>query len=320
MIALGDDMKNKSTLILGAVFLVLVIIFMITSYKPREVTKGAVPLFEGEKPLIDKIEITNPKKGKVVLENKNSIWYITQPFEYKASNVTVEQTITGLLGIDVDDPAISNREETFDKFDVGDSTGISLKVYGSGNLVLDAVVGKHTVDLTHTYARMAGSSDVALWRGLFARQIDREADDWRDKIIFSFNTDDILSVKVAEGKNVREITLSDSTWVYTENGKRNEIDQAKAKKFVGLIAALSCDTFADENDIPRAAEKQPDTRVSFTVRNGDTHSFDVWSPGEKDNNRYLVREVDGKVLFRFYKYRGEQLVMKYDGIKPDEKT
>lgn len=315
-------MKNKSTLILGAVLLVLVIIFMITSYKPREITKGAVPLFKGEKPLIDKIELTNPKKGKVVLEKRNSIWYITEPLEYKASNVTVEQTITGLLGIAIDDPAISNREEAFDKFDVSDSTGISLKVYSAGKLELDAIVGKYTVDLGHTYARLAGSKNVALWRGLFSRQIDREMDDWRDKTIYSFNADDIMSVKVTEGKNVREITLTPdpvggSTWVYTENGKGKEIDQSNAKKFVSLIATLSCDTFADENDIPRAAEKQPDTRVSFTVRNGDTHSFDVWSPGEKDNDRYLVREVDGNVLFRFYKYRGEQLGMKFDSLKPE---
>ena len=58
--------------------------------------------------------------------------------------------------------------------------------------------------------------------------------------------------------------------------------------------------------------------VSFTVRNGDTHSFDVWSPDEDDSSRYLVREIDGEVLFRFYKYRGEQLVMKYADLKPDD--
>ncbi len=310
-------MKNKSTLMLGAVLLVLFIIFMITSYKPREITKGAVPLFGGEKPLIDKIELTNPTKGKVVLEKRNSIWYIIEPLEYKASNVTVEQTIEGLLNIIIDDPGISNREETFEKFGVSDSTGISLKVYSSGKLELDAIVGKYTIDLGHTYARLAGSKNVALWRGIFSRQIDREVDDWRDKTIYSFNADDIMSVKVTEGKNIREITLSDTTWVYTENGKGKGIDQSNAKNFVRLIATLSCDAFTDENDIPRAAEKQPDIRVSFTVRNGDTHAFDVWSPGEKDNERYLIREVDGSMLYRLYKYRGEQLGMKLDSLKPE---
>jgi len=187
-------------------------------------------------------------------------------------------------------------------------------------VVLDAVVGKYTVDLSHTYARMAGSEEVILWRGLVGRQIDRAADDWRDKAIYSFNADDVMSVKVAEGKTTREIAISDSVWVFKENGKEKEVDQAKAKKFVEFIGTLSCDAFADETDIPRAAEKQPDTLVSFTVRNGDTHSFNVWTPGEKDNNRYLVRELDGQVLFRFYKYRGDQIMMKYDDLKAEGTT
>ena len=310
-------MKNKTTMIFGAIFVLLVLIFLLTSYNPREESTGAVALFDGVKPIVDKIEIVSANKGTVVLEKRNSIWWITVPFEYKASNVTVEQTITGLLGLK-QDGVISTRQETREEVEVDESNGISLKVYSSGNIVLDAIVGKHTVDLSHTYARMADSDEIVLWRGLFSRQIDREASDWRDKAIYSFNPDDIMSITITEGKTTRAFALSDSLWTYTENGKGKEIDQDKVMKSVNLIASLSCDTFADENDIPRVAEKDSDTLVSFTVRNGDTHSFNVWSPGEDDNNRYLVREVDGDVLFRFYKYRGEQIVMKYDDIKPDE--
>ena len=310
-------MKNKSTLILGGVFLLLVVIFLITSINPPEKSKGATALFEDAvKPVVDKIEINSKNKGIVILEKKNSIWYITKPFEYKASNVAVEQTITGLLNISVDG-VISNRKEARDQYDVGDSTGISLKVYSSGNVILDAIVGKHTVDLTHTYARLRDSNDIALWRGLFARQVDKDADDWRDKNIYSFNAEDILSYTVKQGKLTKELSLSDTTWVYTENGKEKPIVQAEVKKLISLVATLSCDTFASDDDIPRAAEKEPDTTVSFTVRNGDTHSFDLWSPGEADNNRYLVREIGGEVLFRFYSYRGSQLVIDYEKIKAD---
>ena len=305
---------------MGGIFILLVVIFLITSYKPREKSKGATPLFaEVVKPVVDKLEISGFKKGIVVLEKKNSIWYITSPFEYKASNVTVEQTITGMLNISVDG-VLSSRIEARDQYGVGDSTGVSLKAYSSGNIVLDAIVGNHTVDLTHTYARLRDSNDITLWRGLFARQIDKEADDWRDKNIYSFNADDIMSIKATKGKEVRQLALIDTTWVYIENGKEKPIEQSKVKQLVDLIASLSCDAFASEDDIPRAAEKKPDTLVSFTVRNGDTHSFHVWTPGEEDNNRYLVREIDGDVLFRFYSYRGSQLAIDYEKLKPDEES
>jgi len=311
-------MKSKSTLIMGGVFVLLVAVFLVTSYKPREKSKGATPLFtDVVKPVIDKLEINSTKNGIVVLEKRNSIWYITSPFEYKASNVAVEQTITGMLGISVDGQ-ISSRPEAREKFEVSDLKGISLKAYSSGNCVLDAIIGKHTVDLTHTYARLRDSNDINIWRGLFARQLDKDADEWRDKNIYSFNADDIMNIKVTKGKEIRELALSDTTWVYTESGKEKPVEVSKVKQFVNLIATMSCDTFASEDDIPRAAGKEPDTLVSFTVRNGDTHSFHVWTPGEEDNNRYLVREIDGEVLFRFYNYRGSQLVMDYEKLKPDD--
>ena len=78
---------------------------------------------------------------------------------------------------------------------------------------------------------------------------------------------------------------------------------------------MSCDAFADEDDIPRAGENEPDVTVSFKVRNGDVHSFDVWIPGEEDSGRYLVRKKDGDLLYRFYRYRGEQLVIDYEKFK-----
>jgi len=311
----GKIMKNKTTLILGAVFIILVVIFLITSYKPPEVSRGATSLFEGVKPVIDKIEINRGTRGSVVLEKKNSLWYITSPFEYKASDVSVEQTITGLLNIQVDG-VISNRKEAQDKFNVSDSTGVAFKVYSAGKPVLDVILGKYTVDLTHTYARMANSNDISLWRGLFGRQVDKEADDWRDKTIYSFNPDDILNIKITKGSTVREAALVDTTWVYKENGQEKPVDQSRIKQAIQLIATMNCDTFAEEEDIPRAADNKPDTQVTFTVRNGDNHTYIVWTPGEKDNGRYLVRKEDGDVLFRFYRYRGNRIILNYEDIKP----
>ena len=76
--------------------------------------------------------------------------------------------------------------------------------------------------------------------------------------------------------------------------------------------------FADEDDISRADENEPDTMVSLTLRDARIHSFYVWTPGEDDNDRYLVRLADKDVLFIFYRYRGEQLVIDYERIKSEE--
>ena len=56
-------MKNKTPLILGGIFILLVIVFLITSVNPPEKSKGATQLFEGDKPTIDKIEFISKQNG-----------------------------------------------------------------------------------------------------------------------------------------------------------------------------------------------------------------------------------------------------------------
>ena len=310
-------MKNKSTIILGIVFLILVVIYLVTSLNPREVTKGASPLFEGTKPDIDKIEINSVIRGHIVLEKRNGLWYLKEPFEYKAYDEQVESMLTDLFNTLVDIGAVSSRVEARDQFSVGDSTGTSFKAYSAGELILDVIVGKQARDVGHFYARRRDSNNIELWRGMFSQETKREADDWRDKIMYSFNTDDIIAIEAVEGTNTRMLDLPDSLWTYTENGVEKPIDLNKTQSLTALIAGLQCDAFAYGEEIPRAASKEPEVKVTFTVRNGDRHTFFVWK-ADDDSPRYLVRKEDGDILYLFYQYRGSQLVIDYEKLKPDE--
>ncbi|MDP2983557.1 MAG: DUF4340 domain-containing protein [Candidatus Latescibacter sp.] len=308
-------MKNKSTLIMGGVFLLLVVIFLLTSLHPKEVTQGATPLFPGEKPVFDKFEINNPKSGLIVLVKQGDSWKMTKPTEYKAGKQAIDQLLESLTSIMVDG-VVSSEVSEQKRLGVDDSTGIDLKAYSGGKQVLDVLIGDYTPDLSHTYARMKNSKDIALWRGVFSRIAIREPDDWRDKSIYSFNEGDITSIKAVDAKQTRDLTLSDSTWVYKENGKDKPVDQFKVRQLVTAIASLSCDSFAADEDIPRAGTIKPDVRVSFKIRNGDTHTFDVWNPGKDTNkNTYLFRKENGDMLFRFYEYRGAFLPVSYDKLK-----
>jgi len=309
-------MKNKSTMILGAVFILLVVIYLVTSLNPREVTKGAVLLFEGMKPDIDKVEFNSAKRGHIILEKKNGLWFITEPFEYKAYDTDVESMISELLDTLVDG-VVSSRADAQDEYSAGDSTGTSVKVYSAGELLLDAIVGRQSREIGHTYARRAGSNDIELWRGMFSQEVIKEADGWRDKMLFSFNRDDIITIEASEGNDTRMLALPDTMWVYAENGIEKPVDQQKAAYFSGLIAELRCDAFAFGDDIPRAASNDPDIQVTFTVRNGDRHSFDVWRPDENITH-YLVRKENGDILYRFNSYRGSQLPVDYEKLKPTE--
>ena len=308
-------MKNKTPLILGGVFVVLFIVYLTTTLNPPENTKGAKPLFPGEKPRIDKVEFDSAEYGQIVIEEDNNVWNITAPIQYQASAAAVRQMTDALQDI-VIDGVITENPDSYAEFAVDDSTGIALKAYSMGNLLLDAVIGKYNTRLTHTYVRRADSKDVELWRGVFSQFVKRDIDEWRDKGIFTFNAGEILSVKATDTIGTRELVRADSLWVFTENGKEKPIDQGKTIQLVAMIGSLRCDAFADEMDIPRAASTKPDMKVSFKVRNGEEYSFEVWSPSDDDQGRYLVRTGEGGEIFRFLRYRGSQLGIDYERIKP----
>lgn len=310
-------MKNKSTLYLGVIFLVLVGIFLFTSLHPKEVTQGASQLFPKGKPAFDKFEISNPHTELVVLDKKGDSWQITKPFEYKANQKSIDQMVDALSNVMIDG-VISSEVSEQKRFAVDDSTGVNLKAYSGGKKVLDVILGKFTPDVSHNYVRMNNSNDITLWRGVFSRAAIRQTDDWRDRTIYSFNEGDITSIKAVDAKQTRELTLSDSTWVYKENGKGKPIDQSKAKQFITFLASLNCDAFPAEADIPRAGSTKPDVRVSFKVRNGDTHVFDVWLPVKNGEKSYLLRKENGDMLFRFMEYNGSQLALNYDKLKSEK--
>ncbi len=310
-------MKNKTTLMLGGVFLVLVALYFATSFRPKEVTQGAVPVFKNGLPNIDKLEVLNPKADNVTLEKQAEVWNITQPVNYKADPQMIQQAMDALRNTLVDE-IVSSSPERQGYFGVADSTALNVKVYSGGKLELDALIGRFTPDLSHTYVRLRGSNDIAIWRGVMSRAFNLNLDNWRDRNIFSFNGEDITSIKAVSRFTTRELSLSDTTWVYTENGREMPINQTKGRQIVAMIASLTCDSFGSDEDIPRAGSTAPDTRVSFTVRNGDTHAFDLWTPrSDEDKGRYLVRKENGDMLFRFYEFRGSNLPLNYEKLKPD---
>ncbi len=311
-------MKNKSTVILGIIFLVLVVVYLVTSLHPREVTKGAVPLFDKLEPDIDKIEFDSVRRGHIVLEKQNGTWFITEPFEYKAYDTDVNGMLQIVFATQVDG-IVSSMGETHDQFSVGDSTGTSFKLYSADNILLDSIVGKQSTEIGHTYARRRDSNEIELWRGMLSQEVIKDAEAWRDKTIYSYNMNDIISIEAVEAGQTRKLALPDSIWNYTENGMDKSVDQNSVRSLASLIAGLKCDAFASGNDIPRAASKNPDVRVTFTVRNGDSLSFDVWKP-DNDSPRYLVRKENGDILYSFYDSLGSLLVIDYEKFKLNEET
>jgi hypothetical protein len=306
-------MKNKTTVILGAVFLVLVVAYLVIYMNPKDVSRGAFPIFE-VRPDVDKIEFKNVKRGSIVLERTDGTWFITNPIQEKAYDPEVNQLLKFLFETEVDG-VVTSRVDARDNYSVGDSTGTNLILFSGGKQVFEAVVGRQSIEVGHTYARRNGSSDIELWRGMMSQEVIRTANNWRDKTVFSYNGSDVTLIEVAEGKQKRVMTLSDSTWTFSDNGSVMEIDQNRSKMLVDAIANLNCDDFGSDSDKERTSSTKPDLRISFKVRNGDSHYVDVWKPVTPTGN-YLMMKEKSDLVYSVASNRGDILILNYDKMKP----
>ncbi len=300
-------MKNKTPLVMGIVLVLLVIVWASTSLHPPERTTGSSPLFKTA-PEFTRFEFVHPDSTIIELQKIGDEWRLTKPVEYKAFDIVMQYLLQD-LGAMMVDGIVTNRPESFPEFGVTEELGTKFRAWAGDKQVLDVIVGKNATHMDHTYVREAGKNDIVFWRGLFSEYSTRQPNDWRDKIIFDYNPEDIITVSTVEGGLTHTLARKDTSWVYTENGKDVGADQSKADTIVQLLAALRGDAFAEPNEFARA-DGQPDVVTSFTIRNGDTNSLSIWTPGATDNGRYLVRtNKTGDVLFRFYQYRGEKLVL-----------
>lgn len=299
---------------LGAVFLILLVVYFTTSFRPPEVTKGAEPLFDGAKPDIDRIEIAVPGQGQVILAKREGAWFLEKPFEYKADDRWVNNLVTEIQDVMVDG-VVSNREEAQIEFAVTDTTGAGLIISSDGKTLFDGFIGRHSTSVGHTYARKRGSKNIELWRSMLSQDIRREASEWRDRTIYSINQDDIIKIEAVEGKSTRTLVFADTVWVYAENGENKPVDNTKARSLAALIAELQCDDFAGADEIQVVQERNSDVTVTFTVRNGDVHTYHIWKPAE-ESGRYVMRQEGGELLYRFYQTKGSQLMIDYTRLKP----
>ncbi len=304
--------KNTSTLILAAVFLVLAVVYFATSYRPPEVSLGASLLFEGQKPDIDRIEMTTPDHIQILLTRKNGLWFMEKPFEFKADDRSINNLITEIQDVYIDG-VISNRQEAQREFQV-DSTGVGLKIFSAGNVLYDGVIGMHSQEIGHFYARRAGLKDIEIWRGMLSQDIRRSPNEWRDRTIFSINQDDVLKIEAVEGKNKSVLQFENSVWVYTENGVQKPVDNTRVRSVVGIISNLSAEDFANEEDIQQVVTRNYDMAVTLTVRNGDVLTYHLWKPTET-YIRWLLRKENGDLLYKFYDTYGNLLSLRYEDLQ-----
>ena len=313
-------MKTKQLLILGAIFVVLVIVVLLfeNPFEQSEYEKKvetAMPLFPNfNKEQVVKIEIT-ADGATTTLSKQDDNWVVTSMDNYPADGEGVAELLSKVTEFK-NTQRVSNNPEKQSEFEV-DSTGVEAKLMDANNSVLAHLfVGKTTSGFLSSYVRPADSNEVYVAQGYLQSVFDKGTRTWKDRTIFSFNKGIVTQLNIISPEETVELRLdAEGTWQMHKPivaaAKTTEVDA-----LLTTFSALDTDDFAEAMDeLTEYGLDTPQSTISAVLNDGTTATLHI---GNEAEGKLYVKRDDKDTVFRLFKSNVDRLIKKSDTLKADE--
>ena len=218
-------MRYKKIYYLIGIIIILLIIIVILN-RPRQ----------------PRLLLGNQKLSGIIIERPNDTTEIKitmghaqliRPIDYPADSGFVFRMVNQLRHAELGE-VISEKENRYKDFEVSDK---DMKVTLKTRRPISFYIGKYAADFQHAYFRFVGDKKVHLVSGISKYTFDRSPDDWRDKLIISFEKNDVTKLKIKGN----EIVKKDTLWFLNEK----EIDKNEMDTVLQLFSNLHASGFID---------------------------------------------------------------------------
>jgi hypothetical protein len=312
-------MKTKQLLILGAIFVVLVIVVLLfdnpfgqSEYEKKVET--AIPLFPNfNKEQVVKIEITATGET-TTLSKQNDNWVVASMDNYPADGEGVAELLSKVTEFK-NTQRVSNNPEKQLEFEV-DSTGVEAKLMDASDKVLAHLfVGKTTPGFLSSYMRPADSNDVYVAQGYLQSVFNKDTRTWKDRTIFNFNKGIVTQLNIISPEETVELRLdADGAWQMLKPiaaaAKTTEVDA-----LLTTFSGLDTDDFAEAKDeLAEYGLDTPQSTISAVLNDGTTATLHV---GKEEEGKLYVKRDDKDTVFRLFKSNVDRLMKKSDTLKAE---
>jgi hypothetical protein len=241
--------KNNRTLFI--VFGVLLAAFLVME---------GVKLTRGERTFRDDIiayeadqisKITFNTKGPaavpVELYKVDTTWKLTAGGKEYAADQEMANGIAGELALITPERLVANKKDLWKDYDVTDSAGTRLTIYGPKKSKTELVIGRFSYNQSTrqpvTYVRIENENEVFAVEGYLAMTFGRDINGLRDKNLFKGNQNDITRISFSYP--------ADSSYELTRDGLKWMVagipaDSMKAVRFMNEVTYLVGADFRDD--------------------------------------------------------------------------
>lgn len=304
-------MKAKKEFILLIIIIIAVSLYLI--FRTTNKTHYSLPpipkIAENE---ITKIEISK-SDASIVLFKKDNKWLI-EPKRYPADAGNVKNMLDVISGLTL--TAMVSEAKNYHLFDLTDDKKIQIKAWAEDSLKREFEMGRTAPSWHHTFIKLAGDTRVYHAEGNFKDKFDQTIEKLRDKVVFSFDRNDVKGIEITKGKQSivlakKETPVQDSgqdvekkkepTW---EDSAGNKADESAVNTVLSTLSNLSCEKYIENR------EKFHYTEPIYTVKiKGSTeYMLSIFQKIGGDAKEYPGTSSENNYPFLLSEYQAERIM------------
>ncbi|MCB2196505.1 MAG: DUF4340 domain-containing protein [Bacteroidetes bacterium] len=260
---------------------------------------------------VNKIEVNLHGSDQTIMVLKDDkTWHVTKgDEEYKADIRVVANYLNKIRNIQ-QKKVITRKRKDWKKYQVAESNGIHIKLfYSDEKPILDLIIGKSNYEeatnplledaKTDTYLRLANGWVVYQTDGLLQKHLNRNLNEWRNKLITQFKTKEVEHINFSYPDSSYSLTLKDGRW--TSN--QGEINHRRVLKYISNVQFE--DGYQFDNNF--TADTEP--LYSLTLLDQDSAEITKINCYKIDNINYIIHSSQNEAAY--FKAKQNDLVNQF---------
>ncbi len=290
-------MNNK--ILLGIFALLLVLYVGSRLFKGNRQSSFDPLVVSVDTSAVDLIRI-HPKAspdGVFSLERQEGKWMaMNDNMEVDAVTSSVQSLLNQLVSIRAK-RVVSKSPDKWPDYEVDESAGTRVEVFGQGKPIVDFIVGAFKYDQANqsasSYIRKTDEQSVYVVDGFLSMSFNQQFNNFRDKTILKTTASDLTTIRLLEGAETETFQKVGQSWLF---GGMENVDSTQMANYVSGISNVSGFEFVDDFN-PSAAS--PLRKLEIEANNLMSEITITAYPGTEPETPFIIHStMNPDVYFR----------------------
>lgn len=222
-------------------------------------------------------------------------WVITEPRGIEADSAEWDLLVSNVPRIERDQ-TLETKPMDLGRYGLAEP-GLRLLIKMTENRLYEVMFGNENPRKLYNYAKLASVEEVFLVPSSWLRIFRKEINDLRDKVVLSFEQNDIDEIEILGQTNVRLIRAGEE-WSLIEPIEK-KADQREVGDFLGFLKFVRAADFVDNEEDLKAANLD-DPVVTIVLHEGredKTHRLVIGAEKKDESGHFFVKQDSKNTVF-----------------------